>query len=119
MPRDPLVYLQDILAAIERIQDYTQDVDLEGFRGDRRTSDAVLRNLEILGEAVKMVPESLRRRAPEIEWRKISGLRDLLAHAYFEVDLDIAWDVVRNKLPTLARAVKRLFETAEREERHG
>jgi uncharacterized protein with HEPN domain len=113
MPRDPLVYLQDLLEACARIRTYTRGMDLGGFLDDPRTSDAVLRNLEIIGEAVKGVPDSLRERAPAIEWRKIAGMRDMLAHAYFEVDLEIAWDVVRNKLPQLVAAVTLLLDEEE------
>jgi uncharacterized protein with HEPN domain len=65
--------------------------------------DAVIRNLEIIGEATKMIPESIRVRYPSVEWKKIAGLRDILAHHYFEVDLDIIWDIVQNKLPGLER----------------
>lgn len=75
----------------------------ESFAQDTMRIDAVVRNLEIIGEAAKMIPESIRVEYPNIEWRKIAGLRDILAHHYFEVDLDIVWDVVQNKLPELER----------------
>jgi uncharacterized protein with HEPN domain len=65
--------------------------------------DAVIRNLEIIGEATKMIPESIRARYPSVEWKKMAGLRDILAHHYFEVDLDIVWDILYNKLPALER----------------
>lgn len=65
--------------------------------------DAVVRNLEIIGEATKMIPESIRGKFPSVEWKKIAGLRDILAHHYFEVDLDIIWDILQNKLPELER----------------
>ena len=63
----------------------------------------MIRNLEIIGEAAKMVPESIRTRFPLVERKKIAGLRDILAHHYFEVDLDIIWDILQNKLPALER----------------
>jgi len=108
MPRDADVYLQDILTAIGRIQRYVHGMDRTAFAGDERTIDAVLHNLEVLGEAAKRLPEDLRSRAPGIEWRKIAGMRDLIAHAYFEVDLEIVWDVATTKLDALAEAARKI-----------
>ena len=101
MPRDFEVYLEDIRLAISKIQNYMDGVPRHAFEQDDRTLDAVIRNLEIIGEAAKMVPDSVRASYPTIEWRKIAGLRDILAHQYFEVDLDIIWDIIQNKLPEL------------------
>jgi uncharacterized protein with HEPN domain len=86
-----------------RFQNYTTGLTREAFAQDNKTLDAVIRNLEIIGEAAKMVPESIRANYPTIEWKKIAGLRDILAHHYFEVDLEIIWDILQNKLPTLSR----------------
>ena len=108
MPRDPQVYLEDILTAIGRIQEFTRGLDRVSFQRDSRTVDAVLHNLEVIGEAAKHVPDDLRERAPAVEWRKIAGLRDLIAHAYFDVDPDIIWDVVASKLGPLADGVRSL-----------
>lgn len=108
MPRDAGVYLDDILVAIERIRGYLQGVSRSNLERDTRTLDAVLRNLEIIGEAAKQLPPDFRERSPQIEWRKIAGMRDLLAHAYFEVDLEIVWDVVTNKLGPLESGVRQL-----------
>ena len=101
MPRDSEVYLEDILQAIGKIRKYTAGLTRNDLDQDEKTLDAVIRNLEIIGEAAKMVPESVRVSYPAIEWRKIAGLRDILAHQYFEVDLDIIWDIIQNKLPEL------------------
>jgi uncharacterized protein with HEPN domain len=108
MPRDADVYLADILEAIERIQAYVRGLGPVAFAEDGKTFDAVLHNLEIIGEAAKRVPDAWKERAPSVEWRKIAGMRDLIAHAYFSIDPDIVWDVVTSKLPALAAEVKRL-----------
>ena len=80
------------------------------FKADPKTVDAVLHNLEIIGEAAKRVPAKVRARAPEIEWRKMAGMRDMLAHVYFQVDLVIVWDVVETKLAPLKSAVERILD---------
>jgi uncharacterized protein with HEPN domain len=109
MPRDSSVYLDDIVTAAERIASYVEGYTRERFGSDLKTVDAVVRNLEIIGEAVKQVAPETRLRAPDVEWAKIAGLRDILIHAYFGVDLDIVWDVVQNKVLDLARKVKSLL----------
>ena len=109
MPRDYKVYLEDILEAIRRIREYTAGTSRAALERDTRTTDAVLRNLEIVGEAVKGLPASLREAESGVEWRKIAGLRDVLAHAYFDVDLDIVWDVLESKLPALEIEVRRIL----------
>jgi len=110
MPRDSSAYFEDILDAIGAIRDYTQSLTRESFGGDRKTVDAVLRNLEVIGEAVKQVPAEVRTAHPNVEWQKIAGLRDILIHAYFGVDLDIVWDVVSNKLTVLERRIREIAE---------
>ena len=84
-------------------------MDYEGFCSDEKTFDAVVRNLEIIGEAAKHVPDDIRARIPAVEWRKVAGLRDMLAHAYFGIDNEILWDVVTSKVPLLGEAVSRFL----------
>ena len=84
-------------------------MDLASFASDARTIDAVIRNLEILGEAAKRVPDDVRQLAAEIDWWKIAGMRDVLAHGYFEVELAIVWDAATNKVPGLVVPLRRLL----------
>jgi len=110
MPRDYRVYLEDIVEAIRKIQFFTSDLSLQTFSSDVKTFDAVIRNLEIIGEAIKRVPEDVRSKYPDVEWRKIAGLRDILAHEYFGVDKEIIWDVIHSKLPVLEIQIKQMLE---------
>jgi uncharacterized protein with HEPN domain len=80
MPRDYRLYLDDILEAIEKIREYTDNFDYSAFEKDKKTQDAVIRNLEIVGEATRRLPKSLQKVRPEIDWRKIVGIRNILIH---------------------------------------
>jgi len=108
MSRDESVYLDDILEATARIGRYVEGIDFNAFAADEKTVDAVIRNLEIIGEAAGRISDSTRRKSPEIEWPKITGLRNLLIHEYFGVNHKIIWDVVQTKLTPLSDAIKRI-----------
>ncbi|RKU15780.1 hypothetical protein C6501_06360 [Candidatus Poribacteria bacterium] len=101
MSQDFDIYFEDILEAIERIQEYVQDVTRETFETDRMRIDAVIRNLEVIGKTVKQVPGSVREKYPSVAWWKIAGLRDVLIHKYFDVNLEIVWGVVQSNIPIL------------------
>ena len=101
MSRDWRLYLDDMLAACRKVERFTAGMTFETFRNDDRTYDAVVRNLEIIGEAAKQVPDAFRRQVPGVDWRKVAAFRDVLAHAYHGIDDDILWDVVREKVPSL------------------
>jgi uncharacterized protein with HEPN domain len=113
MSRDWMVYVEDMRVACQKIMHFTEGLDHRRFLDYERTYDAVLRNLTILGQAAKQIPEEIRRRRPEIEWRKIAGLRDIAIHTYFDVDDEIIWDVVRNKVPILLAHLDALARAGE------
>jgi uncharacterized protein with HEPN domain len=111
MPRDFRLYLDDMLDAIHQIRSYLQGMDEAAFAADRKTQDAVIRNLEIIGEAARNLPDNITQTAPEIEWRKVKGLRNILIHEYFGVNLPIIWDIVQNRLGPLETACRKLQES--------
>ena len=108
MPRDIGVYLDDILDAIGQIRTYVVGYDTDRFAQDRKTQDAVIRNLEVIGEAARNLPEDAR--PTEIDWRKLTGLRNILIHEYFGVSLPIVWDIVETKLDTLEVVVRGMLD---------
>lgn len=109
MPRDYKQQVDDILQAISYIQEYVYGMDYNAFEADRKTQDAVIRNLEIIGEAARILPEEVRDKAAEIEWRKIIALRNILIHEYFGVNLKIVWDVIQNKLDAMEKTCRKLL----------
>ena len=113
MSRDEMMYLRDIAQSCRKVLQFTEGLTQNGLIRDEKTYDAVVRNLEIIGEAAKHISDGLRNQLADIEWRKIAGLRDMLAHVYFGIDDDILWDVVKNRLPELVRAVEKFLSEHE------
>jgi uncharacterized protein with HEPN domain len=108
--KDDRVYLLHIRDCLERIADYIGPGRAHFF-ADTRTQDAVLRNLEIIGEAVKNLSAEHRDAYPDIPWKRIAGLRDVLIHGYFGVKLEPVWEVVERELPTFRAAIERMLGT--------
>jgi uncharacterized protein with HEPN domain len=109
MPRDYKIYVEDIIEAIGKVNRFTSGHNRETFGADEKTFDAVIRNLEVIGEAVKKIPDDVRGKYPAVEWKKIAGVRDILIHEYFGVDIEIIWDIIRHKLPILEKQIKQIL----------
>lgn len=110
MPRDSSLLLKDIATAVSRTQEYLAGHSFESFCQNQMAVDAVIRNLEIIGEAAKNLSDSVRDRVPEIPWVQIAGLRDVLIHAYHRVDLSLVWSTVTSALPALERNLAPLID---------
>ena len=106
--KDSLIYLDHILESISYIQEYTKNVSKDKFLGSVSLQDQVVRRLEIIGEAVKNVPNKIRLEYKDVPWKKIAGMRDVLIHDYFEVELDLAWEVVKRDLVVLKKQVGKI-----------
>jgi uncharacterized protein with HEPN domain len=111
--KDPTVYLTHILECIDLVEDYVSGLNQEEFEGRQQVQDAVLRRIEIIGEAVKNLPEDLRKAHPQVPWRQIAGTRDKVIHDYLGVDVELIWNVVVTLLPELADQVRDILASLE------
>jgi uncharacterized protein with HEPN domain len=113
--REFIDYLRDIVDAIDKIERFTAGMSFADFVADDKTSFAVLRALEIIGEAAKKVPDSVRSRYSEVPWREMTGLRDKLIHEYFGVNLEVVWKTLQEDLPPVKPAVGRIVSQVSEE----
>ena len=107
------LFLNDILDSIQKIEIYTQGMTYDQFVKDEKTKDAVLRNLEIIGEAIKNIPGDIKEKYSEIKWKGITGMRDKLIHEYFGVSFPIVWETIKNDMTILKNEVKKIFDEIE------
>jgi uncharacterized protein with HEPN domain len=115
--RSDLEHLEDVLEAARRAIAYCAGMTYDAFAEDTRTQDAVVRNMEILGEAAKCLSETARKESPSVPWKSIAGMRDRLIHNYFGVNWDIVWGVVTNDLPRLMADVETLLAKMRQKDR--
>ena len=104
-------YLGDIVEGMELIQQYISGLGRDQFMRDRKTIDAVVRNLEVIGEATKALPKDVRDEHPEIPWKQLAGVRDKMIHFYFGLNYDIIWTIVSDQLPALLPLVRTVIAT--------
>jgi uncharacterized protein with HEPN domain len=110
MKRELRDYIKDILDSISDIESFVGGMDFNTFIGDKKTINAVIRSLEIMGEASKKIPEGLRARHPGIPWKRLAGMRDKLIHEYHGIDLEIVWEVIKREIPPLKPKIEKVFK---------
>lgn len=115
MSRDIRLYLDDILSSIQSVQKYTAHLNQKDFLADRKTFEAVAFNLQIIGEAAKQIPERYRQEYPQINWKKVVGLRNIIVHTYFSLSETVIWDISQNKLGDLSDCISQMQEQIDRE----
>lgn len=109
-PKDPKIFLGHIIDSINAVGKYTKDISREEFYSNRQIIDAVVRNMEIIGEAAKNLPKNLRVNTPHIPWKMMTGMRDNLIHEYFGVDKEEVWKTIKEDLPPLKKEIERLLK---------
>jgi len=112
--REAKLYLDDILSAITAIKEFTKDMTFADFQNDRKTVDAVIRNLEIIGEAANNIPQELKNNYPTIPWRDMISMRNKIMHEYFGVDTEIMWKTIQDDLPPLKTKIEALSSSSPR-----
>ena len=117
MRKNPKIFLHHILESIEEIENHLRGISEQEFLKDTKTQDAVIRRIEIIGEAVKNLPSTFTKKYPEVEWREIAGMRDKLIHHYFGIDIEIVWEVVSRDIPKLKKQILGILEFLRSERR--
>ena len=110
VPKDDLEFLEHIIEAIDLIEGYTKNVRKEDFIKNNEKHDAVVRELTIMGEAAKKISESFKSENPSIEWKKLSGIRDVIVHQYFRLNLSLIWEIVQSDLSGIKEKLKPLLK---------
>ena len=108
--REWKLYVEDILESLDLVKQYVGSMNFDDFKEDRKTVDAVVRNLEIIGEASKFIPDSIKNKYCDVDWPGMVGLRNRIAHKYFDISLNVVWRIIKNELPTLNEQMKQILE---------
>ena len=115
MKRDHRLYIDDILEAIRKIEKYTEGLTIEDFLRDDKSIDAVIRNFEIIGEAIKHIPGDIREKYPDIPWKLMAGMRDKLIHQYFGIRHDVVWDTIKKRIPDVRSLMEEVLRKMDEE----
>ena len=110
MKKDPKIFLIHILECIEAIEEYSKGLTEKQFLKDQRAQDAIVRRFEIIGEATKHLPSSLKDKYPKVQWREIMSMRDRLIHEYFNVMMDLVWETVKKDLPKFKKQIQKMVQ---------
>jgi|SRR3989344_2995700 len=110
MKRNLNLFINDIMEAILSIESFSKKLNRESLSGDDLIQSAIMRKIEIIGDAVKNVPNDFRIKYPEVEWRKIAGLRDIIIHTYFDIDLDVMWEIIKRDFPRLKKQIENILK---------
>ena len=108
--RECIDYLQDIFESLGKGEEFIQGLEFEEFKKDEKTIFATIRALEVIGEATKRIPNSLKNRYPDVPWQEMAGIRDKLIHDYFGVNIEVVWNTMKQDLPSLRLQIKRIIE---------
>ncbi len=108
--RDYKLYLKDIVEAMEAIENFVEGIELDEFKQDDKTSSAVIRKFEVIGEATKRIPEDIRHKYSQIPWKEMAGMRDKLIHFYFGVDYKLVWKTIKHRIPQIKPVIRQIME---------
>lgn len=111
--RDPTLYLKDILDAMDAIEKFVEDIEFDEFKRDDKTSSAVIRKFEIIGEATKNIPDKIRQTHPGIPWKEMAGMRDKLIHFYFGIKYDLVWRTIEDVIPEVKPLIQKILKSLE------
>ncbi len=113
--KDPSIFLKHILESVSDIESYSEGISKNIFFEDKQLQDAIVRRVEIIGEAVKNIPDDVKNKYADVPWKEITGTRDIFVHQYFGVDLEIVWSIVKKDLPDLKNKIKNILDDLEKD----
>lgn len=112
--RSYIIYMQDMLYAMQKIHSFIEEIDYNKFQEDEKTQDAVIRNFEIIGEAANQIPEKIKNAYPDIPWNEMYGLRNIVSHHYFGIDYALIWKIASDQLPKNEDDLRKVINNEER-----